>query len=160
MALKRHMIRHTLLKAGLALVLACIFLACTAEERPSIPIRHPQEDGEDLRFCLDCHDETDEYFPFRRFVHTSFFADDHRLVANQSRNVCSMCHQPSSCDTCHGVGIELKPSRRDPMGTHRRTPHRGDYLSRHRIDGRMDPVSCHRCHGNPKTAATCRPCHG
>jgi hypothetical protein len=30
------------------------------------------------------------------------FADNHRLVANQSHNVCSMCHQPSSCDTCHG----------------------------------------------------------
>jgi hypothetical protein len=25
-------------------------------------------------------------------------------------------------------------------------PHTGDYLSRHRIDGRLDPVSCRRCH--------------
>jgi hypothetical protein len=160
MALKKHMTQQPLLKMVLALVLAGFLLACAAEERPSVPIRHPQEDGEDLRFCLDCHDESDEYFPFRRFTHTPFFADDHRLAANQSRNVCSMCHQPSSCDACHGVGIELKPSRRDPMGTHRRTPHRGDYLSRHRIDGRMDPVSCRRCHGNPRTTATCRPCHG
>jgi hypothetical protein len=160
MALKKHMTQQPLLKMVLALVLAGFLLACAAEERPSVPIRHPQEDGEDLRFCLDCHDESDEYFPFRRFTHTPFFADDHRLVANQSRNVCSMCHQPSSCDACHGVGIELKPSRRDPMRTHRRTPHRGDYLSRHRIDGRMDPVSCRRCHGNPRTTATCRPCHG
>lgn len=158
--LGKHMTRHTLMNAGLAFVLAGIFLACTAEERPSLPIRHVQEEGEDLRLCLDCHDETDESFPFRRFVHTPLFSDDHRLVAYQSRKVCSMCHQPDTCDACHGVGIELKPSRRDPTGTYRRTPHRGDYLSRHRIDGRMDPVSCRRCHGNPKSAGTCKPCHG
>jgi hypothetical protein len=71
-----------------------------------------------------------------------------------------MCHQPSYCDTCHGVGVELKPSLKNQTRTNRRMPHRGDYLSRHRIDGRMDPVSCLRCHANRKTAKTCRPCHG
>ncbi len=48
-------------------------------------------------------------------------------------------------------------NQNDPF---RRTQHRGDYLSRHRIDGRMDPVSCRRCHGNPKSTVSCKPCHG
>ena len=144
----------------LAFVLTGSLLGCSVTEGPSIPDQHLQEKGEDYRYCLDCHDETDEHFPFRRFVHTPLFADDHRLVASQDRRVCSMCHRPSRCDECHGVGIELKPSRKDPTGVTRRTPHRGDYLSRHRIDGRTDPFSCRRCHATPKSAKTCTPCHG
>jgi hypothetical protein len=71
-----------------------------------------------------------------------------------------MCHQQQFCDECHGVRVEEKPSAKNKTSTFRRTPHRGDYLSRHRIDGRVDPTSCFRCHGNPKTAETCAPCHG
>jgi hypothetical protein len=71
-----------------------------------------------------------------------------------------MCHKQSACDECHGVWVELKPSLKDQTSNYRRMPHRGDYLSRHAIDGRINPASCYRCHGNPETARTCRPCHG
>jgi hypothetical protein len=32
-------------------------------------------------------------------------------------------------------------------------------LTRHRIDGRINPTKCFRCHGAPKTARSCTPCH-
>jgi hypothetical protein len=70
-----------------------------------------------------------------------------------------MCHQTSFCNDCHATRVELKPSERHKTETYRRMPHRGNYLARHRIDGRVDPTSCFRCHGNPKTARTCSPCH-
>jgi hypothetical protein len=38
-------------------------------------------------------------------------------------------------------------------------PHRGDYVTRHRIDGRIDPTACFRCHGSPKRAKLCASCH-
>ena len=141
--------------------LFCLIMACAAtQDNWSPPAMHVQEEGEDLRYCLDCHDAADENFPYRRYVHTPLFSENHRVVANQNSRTCNMCHKPSDCDNCHGVGIELKPSTRHQTRPDRRMPHPGDYLSRHRIDGRIDPVSCHRCHGNPKTAQTCKTCHG
>ena len=141
---------------GLAsLTLIGLILACAAtQDNWPPPAAHVREEGEDLRYCLDCHDAADENFPYRRYVHTPLFSENHRHVANQSSRICSMCHKPSYCDNCHGVGIELKPSTKNQTRPDRRMPHTGDYLSRHRIDGRIDPVSCHRCHGNPKTAQT------
>ena len=155
------MMKKTVLKKIGAIALAAIILACantTEYWRP--PALHIQEPGEDLRFCLDCHEETDEAFPFKRFVHTMLFAENHRHLANQHSRVCAMCHQPSYCGACHGDRVELKPSLKNQTGVKRSMPHRGDYLSRHRIDGRIDPVSCLRCHGNRKTVKTCKPCHG
>jgi hypothetical protein len=71
-----------------------------------------------------------------------------------------MCHQQSFCNDCHATYVELKPSIKNQDATYRRSPHRGDWLSRHRIEGSLDPTSCIRCHRNPKTATTCAPCHG
>ena len=136
-------------------------LACAATgERWVPPLAHPDEDGENLKYCLDCHDENDANIPYRRYVHTPLFMENHRPVALQNVEVCYMCHQSRFCNDCHGTWNELKPSIKNQTETYRRMPHRGDYISRHRIDGRIDPVSCKRCHGNPKTSLTCRRCHG
>jgi hypothetical protein len=143
------------------LMIAVGILACAAtRETWRLPDRHPDVDQEDLRFCMECHEESDENIRYSRYSHTPLFAENHRSTAQQNPAVCSMCHAPRFCGTCHGVGIELKPSVKDPTGTFKRTPHRGDYLARHRVDGRIDPVSCRRCHGSPKTVASCSSCHG
>jgi hypothetical protein len=138
------------------LVIACASL----ESGYAPPPRHPEEDGEDLRNCLDCHETDEEEIPYDKFVHGMFFSDNHRQVAGRYGSVCTTCHRESFCSECHGVGIELKPSIKNQTENHRRMPHRGDYLTRHIIDGRVNPTSCYRCHGNPKSAQTCRPCHG
>lgn len=153
--------KPSLFNTGLFFAVAALIVACAAGTGYwQVPARHYQDPEEDLRQCLDCHESAEGEFPYGRFVHTVYFAENHGPVARQHQQVCAMCHAPSYCDACHGVGIELKPSLRNQTQTGRRTPHRGDYLSRHRIDGRMDPVSCIRCHGNPKTTRTCKPCHG
>lgn len=145
-------------------LLVCIvgwLLACAATgERWTPPLAHPEAEGENLKYCMDCHDESDANIPYRRYVHTPLFMESHRPAALQNVGVCYMCHPSRFCNDCHGTWIELKPSIKNQTETHRRMPHRGDYLSRHQIDGRIDPVSCRRCHGNPKTSLTCRRCHG
>lgn len=130
-----------------------------AVDGAQLPLRHPDE-GDDLRMCTQCHAPDDEAFPFRRYNHTLLFGERHQAVARSGQPVCEMCHQPSYCSSCHGVGVELKPSQRKHGDPRLRTPHRGDYLTRHRIDGSLNPASCFRCHGTPKSSRMCAPCHG
>lgn len=156
------MTKHKILAALMMAALLALLAACAAlDSGRSLLFTHPSAEdlGAKPKTCSDCHEGTDPV-PFARFNHTPFFADNHRQEAYQYEQTCRGCHQPSFCSDCHATRVELKPSIRNSTDTDRRMPHRGDYLSRHRIDGRMDPVSCFRCHGNPKTARTCAPCHG
>lgn len=125
----------------------------------NLPLRHPQEEG-DLSRCSECHETETHEFPFQRFEHTPLFGDNHRLAAVGSQRVCAICHKTSFCADCHGAGAGLKPSIKKHGDMRRVMPHRGDYLTRHRIDGRLNPGKCFRCHGRPKAAATCKSCHG
>jgi len=126
-----------------------------------LPNSHPSPEdlGEQPKTCTNCHDARGD-IPFERFVHTQTWGENHRQAAYQGERVCALCHQTSFCNDCHATRVELKPSLRNQTDNTRRMPHRGDYLSRHRIDGRIDPTSCFRCHGNPKAAQTCATCHG
>jgi len=146
-----------------ALVLITFLAACGMQpQTDQLPAKHPEDSGIGKRppICIDCHDARAEHINWQQFDHTAYFADNHRQVASRNPQVCAMCHQTSFCNDCHATGSELKPSLKNQAETYRRTPHRGDYLSRHRIDGRVDPTSCFRCHGNPKSAQTCVRCHG
>ena len=145
----------------LCILTVVLLIACaTIQSGYTPPSRHPQEEGEDLRFCLDCHETKEAEIPYEKFIHGMFFAENHKQVDGRYGAVCSTCHRASYCNDCHGFGIELKPSLKNQTENYRRMPHRGDYLSRHVIDGRINPASCYRCHGNPKSSQTCRPCHG
>ena len=146
---------------GLLFLTLLLLYACAAKQGSGyvFPSVHPEELEPGRPICSDCHDESDRIV-YSRFNHTVTFADNHRLLAYQYEQACNMCHQQRFCDDCHGVRLEEKPSDRNRTSTFRRTPHRGDYIARHRIDGRVDPTSCYRCHGNPRTAETCAPCHG
>lgn len=146
------------------LLLALVMTACVAlraEWTP--PLQHPADAGLGKRppICTDCHEARNENFNWQRFNHDTFFGDNHRQQAYQGSRVCSMCHQQNFCNDCHAsTSVELTPSVKDPSATYRRSPHRGDWITRHRIEGSLDPTSCIRCHRNPKTATTCAPCHG
>ena len=136
--------------------------ACVAKGGFVLPTMHPPEAelGKTPPICVDCHEARGEHLDYERYNHTAYFGDNHRQEAYQNAKVCSMCHQRSFCNDCHATRIELKPSLKNQTDTSSRMPHRGDFLSRHRIEGRIDPTSCFRCHGNPKTTQTCAPCHG
>ncbi|MBU0480080.1 MAG: cytochrome C [Proteobacteria bacterium] len=140
-----------------------IFLIATAAfalAKEPLPREHPEKLPRGNPVCTDCHDAANDSISFKRFNHTLYFTENHKFEANQGSEVCSMCHRESFCADCHAADVELKPSIRNQSDTYRRTPHRGDYLARHRIDGRIDPTSCFRCHGNPKAAERCASCHG
>jgi hypothetical protein len=138
-----------------------LLFACSAlKSSYSVPIRHPEELPKGRPMCSDCHDQEKGGFVFSRFNHTASWESHHRELARQTANVCAMCHNQSFCNGCHVTTVELKPSLRDQTDTYRYMPHRGDYISRHRIDARIDPTPCFRCHGNPKSSKICVPCHG
>ena len=82
----------------------------------------------------------------------------HGRAAVRDQRVCEMCHKPSTCADCHGSKEEIKPSAKRGSRFDPATPHRGDYLSRHRTDGRLDPASCLPCHGR-KNEERCSTCH-
>ena len=141
----------------IVLLLGGLNLAAAASE---LPASHPEELPNGRPICTDCHDQTGGVIAFKRYNHTVYFTDNHGLEARQNEEVCAMCHRQSFCTDCHGVGVELKPSLKNQSDTYRRSPHRGEYLSRHRIEGRIDPTSCFRCHGKPRSAERCVRCHG
>jgi len=155
---------HTNRWKGIGLIFLLLSMAACAalDSGLDLPQRHPSaaDLGEQPKMCTNCHDARGEKLAFGSFNHTATWMQTHRQQAYHYEEVCAMCHQTSFCNDCHATRVELKPSLKDQTETYRQTPHRGDYLSRHRIDGRIDPTSCIRCHGNPKTAKTCKPCHG
>jgi len=142
-----------------AAVFALVALCRAGSTRENLPLRHPEE-APGRPMCTDCHNDYDsEAFRYSLFDHTLTFGDDHRFAARNNTPVCQMCHRPAFCADCHGIRTGLKPSLRDHGNVKRRTPHRGDYLTRHRIDGRIDPTTCFRCHGSPRSARQCAQCH-
>lgn len=153
MARKRLLLMSLLL--GLVLPAAC----ATLQGSWRVPAQHPEPLGPGRPNCVECHEARSEEFPFERFTHSVFFTENHRQAAYQAEQVCRMCHATSFCNDCHATRVELKPSERHQTDNYRRLPHRGDFLSRHRIEARVDPTSCFRCHGNPKASRSCAPCH-
>lgn len=141
---------------------ALLLLSCAAVKNAArMPLVHPPEAlGAGNPRCTECHKEGEKDFPYRRYDHTALFVTAHRMDAYQSEQVCDMCHSTSFCNDCHVTRSELKPPVKNPTAPARRLPHRGDFLARHRIDGRIDPTSCFRCHGSPKSSKLCVPCHG
>jgi len=139
------------------------FTACVSMQRTTrLQAKHPDVEGFEHKppICTECHDSRSDTFVYEQFNHTVNFSEQHKRQAYRHEEVCAMCHQGDFCSDCHGNRVELKPSLKNQRDTYLRMPHRGDYLVRHRIDGRVDPTSCVRCHGNSKTSQTCVKCHG
>ena len=136
--------------------------ACASMQRDVLRMaKHPAdaELGNRPPVCTECHAARDESFAWVQFNHTTGFDEQHKRPARQHEQVCAMCHTRRFCSDCHAA-VELKPSWRHPDRTSRRMQHRGDYLARHRVEGRVNPTSCFRCHGNPKKSKGCVKCHG
>ena len=136
-----------LLLGGAALLAACAGPASTARVHPEKLSEPP--------VCTACH-EADR----APYDHGAGFVRSHGPVAVSDRRTCELCHRVSSCADCHpGRTEEIKPSDKRTSRFDAATPHRGDYLSQHRVDGRLDPASCFPCHGR-KNEERCRTCHG
>lgn len=138
------------LAGALLLVGAALLGACTGTQST---VRVHPEKVRGLPVCTACHDAE-----LTSYDHDARWIKSHGPAAVRDRRSCTLCHQPSSCADCHGNREEIKPSDKRPGRFDPATPHRGDYLSQHRVDGRLDPASCFSCHGR-KNVGRCRTCH-
>lgn len=137
---------------ALGILLACgIFYACS--KNTSVAREHPVE-VKGLANCAECH--TDRWAVLNH--QDPGFHRKHRYYAQQEKFACNVCHQESFCADCHAHKEEIKPSDKYKGSPQLNLPHRGDYITRHQIEGRIDPVSCLKCHGRTNNER-CRACH-
>jgi len=144
---------------AVAVFLGPIFPGNAFSVEKRIPESHPIELVEKPR-CTECHtDDTGVALkPISTFIHSPDWYGRHRFYASQTSHLCNACHKASFCMDCHAYKDRLKPSEKYSGSTDRWLPHRGDYLFQHRIDGKIDPTSCFRCHGRQNNRA-CKRCH-
>jgi hypothetical protein len=139
-----------LVLALLVSVLAAILFACA--ETATLAWKHPME-IEKSPLCSDCH--TDGRAAMN---HTADYIARHKFYAAQQKQTCEVCHQLSFCADCHANKEQIKPSDKYKDSPGRAMPHRGDYLTQHKLDSRIDPASCFVCHGRQNNER-CRTCH-
>lgn len=134
----------------LALAIPVTFLYACANQ--SVARVHP-EAVKGMPDCTECH--TDSWGAMNHKA-VDFYSK-HRFYASQP-NVCMACHTQSFCSDCHAHKEEIKPSEKFADSPDRMLPHRGDYISQHKIDGRINPASCMKCHGRQNNER-CKTCH-
>ena len=149
---------HVVLIASVLISFGAVCGSLSAFER-KLPASHPVELTE-IPVCTECHsDDTGVALkPIAAFNHSADFIGNHRFYASQTSRLCNGCHKAAFCADCHAYKDELKPSEKYAGSPERWLPHRGDYLFQHRIDGRLDPTGCYRCHGTQNNRK-CTKCH-
>ena len=140
----------TALAAALLLGAAGLLGACAGPK--SAVLVHPEK-VQEKPICTSCHDADSA-----ASNHDSRWVEAHGAVATRNQRSCEMCHQVSFCADCHGNKEEIKPAAKRPSRFDAATPHQGDWLTQHRVEGRLDPASCFPCHGR-KNVGRCATCH-
>ncbi|HEY5999139.1 MAG TPA: cytochrome C [bacterium] len=135
----------------LALLVAFAALgACAAGK--SLQTTHPEKVEGSPR-CSECHDDWRNIYD-----HTPAFARAHGAPASRDRDLCGSCHRASFCADCHAYRDEIAPAEKYADAPERMMPHPRSYVAQHRIDGRLNPAACFRCHGRT-SEARCQQCH-
>jgi hypothetical protein len=125
----------------------------------SLTPSHPTDELSPNPQCSGCHDgDTVMRRSIKSFDHTSGWYRLHQYSGAQANQLCQSCHTVSFCTDCHGHREELKPSTKHAHRPDRQFPHRGNYLLRHKIEGKINPVPCYRCHGR-RNNKKCGGCH-
>jgi hypothetical protein len=156
------------MKINRSLIILCAFISslilfgsCSSVDQSESMIQRHEAEIEGVPRCLNCHEtDTSETIMYERYNHSKFFIKNHKSPARRNPEICALCHRESSCNDCHATQIELKPSIKHQTKTYSPMMHRGDYLTRHKLDARINPAPCFRCHGSPKASRTCVRCHG
>ena len=147
------------------LAIAGFFMVLTAcaqlNSIPGLPSSHPESlaVGQQVS-CAECHEDQQKgtMKSFDAFSHTPSFVKNHRFYASSDDRLCSTCHKSSFCNDCHTNQVEMKPSIKYGNRPDREMPHRGNFMTMHKIEGKLDPASCYRCHGRANNER-CITCH-
>lgn len=156
------MIPCKLISSICLIALTVLLAACSAFSTGSGSLAaHPEKLPTGRPLCSECH--TAKPLPggiksYDSFDHDKTFIADHRTIAAQNGRVCATCHAESFCVDCHAAKTEIKPSTMFGNRPDREQIHQGDFLTRHRFEGRSDPTSCYSCHGRANNES-CRRCH-
>jgi len=148
-----------------ALVLAGLIMILTAcaqmKAIPGLPASHPEalSVGQQVS-CAECHEDNQNgtLKAFDVISHSPAFVKNHRFYASSDERLCSSCHKSSFCNDCHTNQVEMKPSIKYGNRPDRDMPHRGNFMTLHKIEGKLDPASCYRCHGRANNER-CITCH-
>ncbi len=152
-------------RGSLLAVLVCLALgiltACAliSPEASFSPTHQALEAGRPI--CSDCHGKdlhAGGGKSYAAYDHGATFAKDHGKQAQQDSATCASCHAPSFCSDCHAGKTVLSPSVKLGNRPDRMSPHKPGYLNLHRIEGKMDPTGCYKCHGRANNGS-CRACH-
>lgn len=131
-------------------LISSVLYACAGTT--SVARVHP-EAVTGLPDCTECHSDS-----WSALNHKAVdFMAKHKYYAS-SKFACAACHQESFCADCHAHKEEIKPSTKFGDAVERNLPHRGDYLTQHKIDGKLNPASCAKCHGRQNNEG-CKTCH-
>ena len=143
--------------AGLLAVTACTHVI---SKDSSLPAWHPEALGQGRVDCSECHEDKVKGVlkPYASFSHSRVFVKEHRFYASQDARLCATCHKTSFCNDCHANELEVKPSIMHGNRPDRELVHRGDFLTLHKIEGKIDPTSCFKCHGRTNNEQ-CVACH-
>lgn len=110
--------------------------------------------------CSECH-ENERKGTMKEMAsinHSPVFVKNHGLYAATDDRLCASCHKSSFCNDCHASRAEIKPSTLYGYRPDRDLPHRGDFMTLHKIEGKLDPASCYSCHGRSNNER-CVACH-
>ncbi|MCB9641826.1 MAG: hypothetical protein H6728_02005 [Myxococcales bacterium] len=115
-----------------------------------------QKDYDEMN-CKRCHQDLRQYplKPLSDYHHGPDFARNHKRFAVGRVDLCVTCHDQPFCARCHDPNLPGKPSLRFPTDVIQGFIHRGDYISRHGREARLQPSLCNRCHGESR----CVTCH-
>lgn len=106
--------------------------------------------------CRPCHVDLRGLKPETAFKHEGNWLRAHGPLARPSAETCAQCHDQTYCTACHSAATApMRPSILYPERVDRTFIHRGDYVSRHRVDAQANPADCRRCHGS----GFCDACH-
>jgi hypothetical protein len=132
----------------------------TDQTRPSMDAClacHEHRAQFDAGNCKVCHADLARYplKPTSSFTHAGNFVREHMRPARAAPETCATCHDQTFCTDCHAKTVGLRVETKLPERVDRDFIHRNDFVTRHAIEGRADPVSCARCHGT----SFCETCH-
>ncbi len=135
---------------GLTASLISLLVACATN--PSMEFKHPV-DVPTRPICSHCHKDWRSSMD-----HSVDYIVRHKFDAAQQHQTCGICHTESFCADCHAHKEEIKPSDKFKNRPDRFMPHPGDYITQHKIDGRINPAGCLPCHGRQDNDS-CKACH-
>jgi Cytochrome c7 and related cytochrome c len=118
---------------------------------------HEHQEQFDQGRCDVCHQDLGLFAlrPISSFAHQGDFLKGHAQLARSRPASCATCHDQSYCTDCHAKTVSASIEVRFPEAVDRLSVHRGNFLGRHSIEQRADPVLCARCH----SVSYCTDCH-